>query len=453
MRRLLGPLIILLMLAGAVFFPDLDRVFNPAPGQNPPGSADPWPEPAEGDYSASPNGLVIVNDPVNDPLKTDSTYEIDPAETAQSRNDLVPPTDDESKKDNTSHEHLDEMAAEKPDSHRDEKPGNETGEIAGKDPQAQAEVDELVGEEFDSGHDHDGGELDRHTAGLEAQMLEIDPQALRYKQMEPHQPYQSPLNVPEAAVIEYRDKKYDVDDPPAGLDLSNEPALQETLGEELLTPDLITLPAYDLRLVHDPATSRKLLRFSNSIANLGPGTLELWGDFDGRSDTVAVSQRLYFSDGESVELRVGNFYYHDDHNHWHWDGFSLYEVYSVSADGTLIDNLYTSGKVGYCVRDDREVSGLWDEEIFGKPAPEAGDRTYFSCNWRKQGISPGWSDVYLYNTPGQFVELTGLDDGLYALRSVSDPYHRIFEIDKANNEAITYFRLEGLSVEVFDFDE
>jgi hypothetical protein len=40
-------------------------------------------------------------------------------------------------------------------------------------------------------------------------------------------------------------------------------------------PDLQTLPPYNFKIQNDPAAHRKLLRFSNAIANLGEGPLEL----------------------------------------------------------------------------------------------------------------------------------------------------------------------------------
>ncbi len=40
-------------------------------------------------------------------------------------------------------------------------------------------------------------------------------------------------------------------------------------------PDLVTLPPSDIRIDYDPNTRRKLIRFSNSIVNLGEGPLEV----------------------------------------------------------------------------------------------------------------------------------------------------------------------------------
>jgi hypothetical protein len=271
--------------------------------------------------------------------------------------------------------------------------------------------------------------------------------------LEPNQPYQTAAKLPDLAEFETRQLDEDdhvyTGDPGEGGHASLEP-----LHPDLLLPDLITLPAYDFRLVHDANTGRLILRFSNSIVNQGPGPLELLGVLDQRDETVEVVQSMHLPDGgETYESPVGQFYYHDSHNHWHWDGFSLYEVYVVQDDGNLGEKVYTSGKVGYCVRDDRPASALWDEAYFGRPAPERDERRYSACDWRIQGLSPGWADIYLHNTPGQFVELTGLEDGVYALRSLTDPNNFLYETDKSNNETLTYFRLEGLQVEKVELQD
>jgi hypothetical protein len=133
----------------------------------------------------------------------------------------------------------------------------------------------------------------------------------------------------------------------------------EDAPSELILPDLYTLPPYDLRQVRDATTGRTIVRFSNAIANLGPGALELRGKMEPASEAVDVKQRIFISSSEEevsfVEEDVGQFYYHAEHEHWHWDGFSLYEVFSVLPDGSLGEPHFTSDKVGYCLRDDGRV--------------------------------------------------------------------------------------------------
>jgi hypothetical protein len=136
------------------------------------------------------------------------------------------------------------------------------------------------------------------------------------------------------------------------------------MGEYEL-PDLRTLPAYDLRLIQNDQNGARQLRFSNSIWNAGDGPLVLKGVYEPRDELADVFQVLY-QDGEPAgEKQMGNFYFHEEHNHWHWDGFSLYEIWSIDEDGNLAELLSESGKVGYCIRDDSRIDEF--DVIFENP--------------------------------------------------------------------------------------
>jgi hypothetical protein len=223
----------------------------------------------------------------------------------------------------------------------------------------------------------------------------------------------------------------------------------------LKLPDLYTLPPYDLRLVLDVSNERAILRFSNSIANIGPGALELRGNMDSSTGVIDVSQRIFTNDTDDEvtyqESGVGQFYYHDDHEHWHWEGFSLYEVYSVLPDGSLGELIYSSDKVGYCLRDD----GLVEDLVESNPSRFPNQtRRYQNCGPTIQGLSSGWADIYAHDTPGQWVDVSGLAEGeIYALRSTADPYGLIHEVDPANNSAVVLFRIHGSRVERVESDQ
>jgi len=178
------------------------------------------------------------------------------------------------------------------------------------------------------------------------------------------------------------------------------------------------------------------MRFSNSVANLGQGAAELLGEYDQREDTVRISQNIFTSDEDFITREVGEFSFHREHDHWHWDDFALYEVWSVSLDGELLERIASSGKVGYCLRDDDPLLG---DASTASPAARRG--VYLGCGWRRQGISVGWMDTYSLHTPGQFVDISGVPDGLYALRSTVDPDNRLLELDESNNAAVLFFTL------------
>jgi hypothetical protein len=205
----------------------------------------------------------------------------------------------------------------------------------------------------------------------------------------------------------------------------------------LALPDLITLPPADLHLNQTPDLSWRVVRFDNTIGNLGPGPLEIVGvrSSHGR---YQVRQRLFTTSGQlALEPLVTELEYHAAHSHWHLAEFARYELWSTNADSTLRDIVAVNGKISYCLMDTEE-----------NPNSPESPRGFILCGPSRQGISAGWLDTYHSHFPGQFLTLTGLPDGVYAIRSIVDPAHNLQEVDTSNNDAVTYFRLDARSVEV-----
>ena len=208
-------------------------------------------------------------------------------------------------------------------------------------------------------------------------------------------------------------------------------------------PDLQTLPPFDLRLVANQRRGERLIRFSNSVWNSGRGVLELRGRHDPQNKTVEVTQYLYGFDQVLVKGDVGEFDYHPEHEHWHWEDFSIYKIWTVEPDGDLGKVVVSSGKVGFCLLD---TSPMDDEQLQERSHPmleTAQRRRYGQCSWRRQGITPGWLDTYFFYTPGQAMDVSDLSNGIYALRSMVDPDGLIYESNKNNNSALVYFTLYG----------
>jgi hypothetical protein len=197
-------------------------------------------------------------------------------------------------------------------------------------------------------------------------------------------------------------------------------------------PDLQTMPPTDLVIWID-AQGRKTLRFSNWILNAGPGVLEIWGESNPETEKTSVTQRLYKTDGSYDERPTGDFVFHPTHNHWHTENFALYEVWSVKTGGQPDKVVAVTDKVSYCLRDDR------------RSALEGATRqgAYFQCNQDKQGMSPGWIDIYSFDTPGQIVDITDVSNGIYMLRSTVDPGNQLVESNNDNNAATVYLEITG----------
>lgn len=221
---------------------------------------------------------------------------------------------------------------------------------------------------------------------------------------------------------------------------------QADLDPDLLLPDLHTLPPTNLQLFQDADNRQLYLRFSNSVWNSGPGKLELFGYPDQAGDQIQVVQRIYGSDPEEFEQHVvGEFIFHDQHDHWHLDQFASYEIWSVDERGTLESMIATGGKVSYCVMD---VS-LAENDLSEGIVPRY--RGYAHCEENRQGLSVGWVDTYKYFYPGQSIEISSLEDGIYALVSTVDPLHLIMEGNTHNNSARVYFEIREQQLKIVNY--
>lgn len=209
---------------------------------------------------------------------------------------------------------------------------------------------------------------------------------------------------------------------------------------ELLLPDLITLPPAELRLVVDWERDHSFLRFSNTVANVGTGPLELSGEPTTGGEEFQVTQQLFGSDGEVLaEPVLSPIIFHAGHDHWHLEDFARYELWSVGPNGELLTLQRLSSKISYCMVDTDPL----DPGVEASPA-------YPTCGPSRQGLSAGWSDAYHANLAGQWVEVSGLPPAIYALRSVADPRNYLVESDEGNNAAHIYVRLEPFSVTIIE---
>jgi hypothetical protein len=203
-------------------------------------------------------------------------------------------------------------------------------------------------------------------------------------------------------------------------------------------------------LLYNSDTRRALIRFTNAIWNRGPGVLELIGAPNQAKDQIRVSQRVFAADPETFDdYQVGEFIFHDQHLHWHLEQFAVYELWSVNESGSLEALVSSGGKISYCVMD----GAMAEAELPGVDIPTR--PSYTHCEGDVQGLSIGWIDTYEYHLPGQWVEVTPLEDGLYAIVSTVNPDHLLFEADHHNNTGVTYFeirdlRLGALGDQVFD---
>jgi hypothetical protein len=199
-------------------------------------------------------------------------------------------------------------------------------------------------------------------------------------------------------------------------------------GEDLL-PDVVvdTSRSFVTRIDTDSFPGRTLLRLSSATANVGAGRLEVRASAVISDTHREVVQRIYRSDGSFRERLAGTFTYHPDHGHFHFDEWALFQLRRLAADGTPGEVVAEGDKTSFC---------LVDFAVHDASNPSFADPPFYTtCDAGFQGITPGWSDLYAFTLPGQWIDATGVPDGVYWLEITADPERRILEADATNNTA------------------
>ncbi|MGH2530698.1 MAG: lysyl oxidase family protein, partial [Thermomicrobiales bacterium] len=221
----------------------------------------------------------------------------------------------------------------------------------------------------------------------------------------------------------------------AGLAVVIEPA---TTAGPPLYPDLRTSSPtglyFDTAVLGDGRT-HYLLRFDNEVENHG-GPLEITADL---RQSRYVYQNVYdkYTGGAMVQsFRIGSdLIYHPTHNHFHFQDFASYQLLKKDARGVYRGTTRRGSKTSFCIIDYARV-----RSDIGPASPR-----YEICDDQKQGLSAGWSDIYVGQLPEQWIDVgtTRLADGDYAIKSVANPLFKIKESENANNAALTYFTVRN----------
>jgi hypothetical protein len=213
-----------------------------------------------------------------------------------------------------------------------------------------------------------------------------------------------------------------------------------------LLPDMRAVVPQHVQLVNEH--QRETLRFSNGVANTGPGPWALRPDppLSSATTTVSAVQEIrdsndYYKCGEQPkqvtacynvvrEFVAGTFEFHPAHNHWHIGDVALFEVRKGSPTGPIVGG--NSIKTTFCLIDWYALDG-------NSPAT---DRVFFDCYKSFQGVKSGWVDQYHQSTEGQQLDLTGVPNAKdYYLVTTSNFTGRFLESNYTNNTAWVKFRL------------
>jgi hypothetical protein len=203
--------------------------------------------------------------------------------------------------------------------------------------------------------------------------------------------------------------------------------------------------------------STRCLRFSNDIRNVGPGALKLRFRWDTNVLTDCVmEQEIDVIGAAPIDRNAGPCVFHKQHAHFHYQNMAWYQLFSVDGQGNPgALPVSKSYKLGFCTID-------VDDYTFGGPASAQQPRKYSfpTCNvpnnipannpsvWEYMGISPGWGDIYTWDLPAQYLDISNVGDGTYELVSRANPDGGIIESATGLETGITCITLKGNSVTV-----
>jgi Lysyl oxidase len=217
----------------------------------------------------------------------------------------------------------------------------------------------------------------------------------------------------------------------------------------LRCPDLIMSAPSELHIDRSTMPGHVLLRATSSVNSRGSGPLELRAhrtgphgtviyqaiyDASGRPHLFRTAARLVFKyvPGERYEYEsVGAFSY------WKFEHAAAFQLWSIDARDRAVRLARTGPKVDYCLRDltrTRPSSGSPSSPIYPACSQDAGIRSDVL------GTSVGWSDVYPYVYPEQWIDVTGVS-GRFAYVQIADPDNLLIESNHKNNVSETYVSL------------
>ncbi len=233
-----------------------------------------------------------------------------------------------------------------------------------------------------------------------------------------------------------------------GLDYDNEPELGAPVISESCTEDEI-----------EELDAERCLRFSAGLENAGAGPLLL--SFDTRDPSREMIQEIARTDRKPLRESAGKFEYHPTHNHFHYRNIWKFELLEVLDDSTgEMEPAGGGGKSGFCPADQLLADrGTFEQEGVSSHLSDCGmdydvnplakDATPLKGP-AAMALSAGWGDVYAWYRPGNYVEFSDNDDGLYVIQVIVDPDRNVLETDETDNVAYALVEVQGTEITVLE---
>ena len=206
--------------------------------------------------------------------------------------------------------------------------------------------------------------------------------------------------------------------------------------------------------------STRCLRFDNDIRNVGDGPLTLEFSYDPGALATAVqnatsipvgqchmNQEVLSSDGTARFQDAGPCIFHTQHMHFHYQNMGRYQLFAVRPDGSTgavavpaagqssAKPVAVSAKVGFCTIDVDDFTFATAQarprtysfptcnvpNAYNSPGQVAGSPSQqYAGAPEFMGISPGWGDVYTWDLPNQYIDISNVPDGVYEVASSSN---------------------------------
>ena len=220
----------------------------------------------------------------------------------------------------------------------------------------------------------------------------------------------------------------------------------------------------NVTVTHATNPTLKCLRFTTDIQNVGAGSLTAQIPAAGVDPTGQVQvgyvpgdceayQLVTEANGAQVSRPAGSCEFHTEHAHFHYDNLLLYSMYKAGTGDTLGAQVGVSQKESFCLTDDdyagygtagpngpRANVGQPDCNLprqASAPTPgQPGSGTYVT-----EGITPGWGDVYTWDTPDQYIDVTNVPSGVYDVVEETNPTGAILVAGPVSTCAMTQIRL------------
>jgi hypothetical protein len=216
--------------------------------------------------------------------------------------------------------------------------------------------------------------------------------------------------------------------------------------------------------IENPAT--RCLRFTSDVRNIGGGPLEIRIPLvsAGSSGVTAAylpgecfAQQVVTSEAGTQATRpAGTCQFHLQHLHFHYSDLLAYSLYDVAPSGGIGSKVGSSVKASFCLSDDDYfgygTAGPNGERDFtGQPGCNVPANSTSGAPYIDEGIQPGWGDVYTWDTPDQYIDITNTPPGTYDLIEQTNPTGALLVAGPAQTCAMTTLRLSASAVQVVSF--